>query len=349
MGCHGCELYPRAAAILKSLDLVLSAFGRWPPGESKQIYHDLIRSEYNSINYPQRGHSPSLATTNVWHLRRGFLDIVTSRLGRNAARAAEKAICQAIACYAARLHHNRGRSIANPERGFNSGYAPAFELVTRFAGRVWSAAQSPDLRGKHRAEKPWLNGHPRFIFVSDMGDAFSRESDFDFLEREAIEPIRSPNGMRHVWCWLTKRPHMMARFGKRIGGFPQNVIAMTTLTGPSSLERIRALSRVPAAARGLSIEPLRDRFPARNLDLRGIDWVIVGGESGRREFVRAFDIEWAKELRDHCHKCGVAFFLKQLGRRPLEGGKVIALRDSHGGDWSEWSDDLRVRQMPSKR
>lgn len=52
---------------------------------------------------------------------------------------------------------------------------------------------------------------PRLIFLSDMGDAFIRMSDFEFLKSEAIEPIRSDKGRRHLWLWLTKRPERMPR------------------------------------------------------------------------------------------------------------------------------------------
>ena len=74
--------------------------------------------------------------------------------------------------------------------------------------------------------------------------------------------------------------------------------------------------------------------------------MIAGGESGRRDFVRPFDLSWARELRDHCRETGVAFFLKQLGRRPVSEGEELKLRDTHGGDWTEWPKDLRVREMP---
>ena len=150
-----------------------------------------------------------------------------------------------------------------------------------------------------------------------------------------------------MWLWLTKRPDRMAKFGERIGGFPTNVCAMTTVTSPDKLPRVDQLRDVPAAIRGLSLEPLWDRIPPKALKLKGISWLIVGGESGRREFVRPFDLSWARELRDLCRERKAAFFLKQLGRRPVLEGEELKLRDSHGGDWSEWPEDLRVREMPA--
>lgn len=81
-----------------------------------------------------------------------------------------------------------------------------------------------------------------------------------------------------------------------------------------------------------------------------IGWVIVGGESGPK--ARPFDLAWARSIRDQCRAAGVAYFCKQLGACPVETPVpgyttgLPKLRDSHGGDWSEWPDDLKVRQFP---
>lgn len=84
------------------------------------------------------------------------------------------------------------------------------------------------------------------------------------------------------------------------------------------------------------------------MNLEGIDWVIVGVESGSAvESTRPFPIEWAEEIRDHCREYGVAFFLKQLGRRPIRAGELVNLTDGSSGDWDEWTDEaLRVREFP---
>jgi hypothetical protein len=123
---------------------------------------------------------------------------------------------------------------------------------------------------------------------------------------------------------------------------------MTTLTGPDaeSLKRLEELKTVKASVRGLSIEPLWDRIPPSKLNLKGIDWVILGGESGSGDLTRPFALEWAEELRAHCQKRGVAFFLKQLGRNPSRNGEVFRLKDKHGGEWEEWDESLRIREFP---
>src|SRR4051812_42951992 len=82
-------------------------------------------------------------------------------------------------CYAGILHERRG--------GKNIGFAPKFEIVTEFPGRMAKAARWPDLTGRVRDDKPWLDGLPRLIFVSDMGDALSAAIGFDYLKREIID------------------------------------------------------------------------------------------------------------------------------------------------------------------
>ena len=75
------------------------------------------------------------------------------------------------------------------------------------------------------------------------------------------------------------------------------------------LPRVTALRRTRAAVRFLSVEPLLERLP--HLDVEGLDWVIVGGESGPG--ARPMDVTWVREIRDRCQRAGVAFFFKQWG------------------------------------
>ena len=163
-----------------------------------------------------------------------------------------------------------------------------------------------------------------------------------------MDHIRSDLGRRHLWLWLwlwlwlTKRPDAMQRFAKSIGGFPENVCAMTTITSGETLRRVDDLRETAAEVRGLLVEPLWS-IVADKLDLTGIDWVIVGGESGAKANVEPFHIEWALELRELCEAQGVAFFVKQLGRRPMHHGIESDLEDLRGGDWDEWGGNLHYR------
>ena len=104
------------------------------------------------------------------------------------------------------------------------------------------------------------------IFVSDMGDALSRRSDFPFLKREVIEPHRVGR-----WAAPVAVAHQAAGEEAElaeVGGLPPNVCVMTTVTSPATLWRIAALRKVKAKARDLSLEPLWEHIP-RKLNLRG--------------------------------------------------------------------------------
>ena len=126
-------------------------------------------------------------------------------------------------CYAGVLHVRFG--------GVTKGYAPSFEEVTRFPGRMEQATRWSDLRGKSRSDKPWLNGYPRLVFVSDMSDALSEGVPFEYLKEEVIDNVTSPAGRRHHWLWLTKRPNRMAKFSQWLakGGisWPSNSLGRT--------------------------------------------------------------------------------------------------------------------------
>lgn len=113
-----------------------------------------------------------------------------------------------------------------------------------------------------------------------------------------------------------------------------------------TLWRIDELQKVHAAIRFVSLEPLLEDLG--QIDLAGIHWVIVGGESGPHS--RPCDIAWVRSIRDQCKTSGVACFIKQLGARPSVSSyrdhPELHLNDRKGGDWKEWPKDLRVRQHP---
>jgi protein gp37 len=211
------------------------------------------------------------------------------------------------------------------------------------------AARWADLTATVRKDKPWLNGLPRLIFVSDMSDALSAEVPFEFLENEIISIVASPNGQCHQWLWLTKRPDRMAQFSailKAKGvGWPKNLWAGTSITTQVTTSRIKSLLRVgdEYTVRFLSVEPQRERIDLGEW-LPRLDWVLQGGESGRG--ARPFHLEWAVDLRSQCQHAGVAYFLKQLGSTVFSEGQRLRLRNGHAGDWSEWPKEVRVREMP---
>lgn len=349
MGCGGCELFPAPGVILSAVDRALHSAGYdWEKGQARRVFTDLIQDAWESLrddgHEPGPGHVNGVTTTNIYHLRKRFQSVVSDQFGRQAGKLVRQVIESHNKCYAAQLHLNRTFNLLKPERKVKKGYAPSFEQVTQFDGRMKEAAGWSDLYGTDRDGQPWLNGLPRLIFVSDMGDAFSRGVGSSFLEKQYAE-TQTDQGRRHIWLWLTKRPDQMKLFSERVGGFGDNICAMTSVTSTKTLHRIDALREVDCHMRGLSIEPLSTALP-RDLDLTGIDWVIVGGESGAMANVAPFRIAWAEDLRRLCLEQNVAFFLKQLGRQPTRNGEPIMLKDGHGGDWSEWSPELRIRKFP---
>ena len=119
----------------------------------------------------------------------------------------------------------------------------------------------------------------------------------------------------------------------------------TSITTQGTTARIRSLLRVGGkdTIRFLSVEPQHERLDLSKL-LAKLDWVIQGGESGRG--ATPFQIEWALDLMHQCREAGASYFLKQLGSVVFRDGQRVSFEDGHGGDWTEWPKELRVRQMP---
>ncbi len=271
-------------------------------------------------------------------------------------------------CYARAIHETRFRF--NPAFALTGNYAPSFDEVRIIPGRVAEAATWGDLRGKLRKDgtKPWLDLMPRVIFVGDLSDVMSADVSDDFIEREIFEPMHSAKGRRHVWIVLTKRPSRLADLSIARGGLPPNCVAMCSITdAATAASRLPHLARMCCSMIGVSAEPLLGEFhilghPA--LSGRRLDWLIVGGESGSN--ARACSMEWLWALVLECREQRIACFVKQLGSHPVaENANVFdlpyavaeawgegaasaryKLRDSHGGDSSEWPDELIVREIP---
>ena len=108
------------------------------------------------------------------------------------------------------------------------------------------------------------------------------------------------------------------------------------------MPRITHLRGANAAVRFISTEPLLEDIGAVNLS--GINWLIVGGESGHG--ARPFQLDWARNMIQQCRRQKVACFVKQVGHQPWDNGKPLKLESSKGGDMDEWPKDIRVREFP---
>jgi protein gp37 len=208
----------------------------------------------------------------------------------------------------------------NPIRGctkISPGCAHCY--AERFAERFRGVPGHPfeqgfDLRLIPEAlELPYKWKKPRRIFVNSMSDLFHEDVPADFIER-VFEVIRGAS--QHQFQILTKRAERLSRMleGKAI---PGNAWLGVSVESADYRWRIDHLRKVPASIRFLSIEPLL--APVGTLDLRGIGWVITGGESGPH--ARPMQSNWVREIRDQCQQADVPFFFKQWGgvRKHLTG------------------------------
>ena len=164
---------------------------------------------------------------------------------------------------------------------------------------------------------------PRVVFVNSMSDLFHARVPDAFVRRVFDVMVECD---RHTFQVLTKRPKRLARLAPTLP-WPQNIWMGVSIENGETVWRADELREVPAAVRFVSAEPLLG--PVDDLDLTGIDWLIVGGESGPDH--RPMDPTWAASLRDRCASAGVAFFFKQHGgRTPKAHG-----RDLDGRTWDE--------------
>ena len=291
--------------------------------------------------------------TEIYQLRDRTVDAVIHGAGgppavaTNLRKGYKAALDNIFICYAHQQTMMRGSDITNPDKRTNPGFPVQFEILKKFPGRMAEAAMRPDLYGMVRPGKPWLDYLPRTFFVSDMADALSEEIDFDYLKAEIIDVVSSPRGRQHLWLWLTKMPQRMAEFAAWLKAthqidWPDHLVAMTSVTSAKTVIRAKHLMRVPARFRGLSVEPL---WSDVQLPLTGIDWCIVGGQSGPGP--KRFDLAWIWNLQLQCQTAGTSLFVKQLGALPKQGDTPIRLVDEHGGDWNEWPMAFQVREMPA--
>jgi protein gp37 len=146
---------------------------------------------------------------------------------------------------------------------------------------------------------------PRLIFVNSMSDVFHEKVPTDYIAEIFDVMKRCP---QHTFQVLTKRPERAAEVAASLP-WPSNVWFGTSVESEQVTDRITHLRQVPAAVRFLSCEPLLGPLP--RLALKGIGWVIVGGESGPG--ARPMNEAWVRQIRDQCVRKDVPFFFKQWG------------------------------------
>ncbi|HZM82927.1 MAG TPA: phage Gp37/Gp68 family protein [Candidatus Limnocylindrales bacterium] len=157
---------------------------------------------------------------------------------------------------------------------------------------------------------------PRMVFVNSMSDLFHARVPVPFIRQVFDVMAATP---QHTYQILTKRAARLAKIARQFD-WPANVWMGVSVEDADQLARLDHLRRVPAAVRFVSAEPLLG--PLTDIDLSGIRWVIVGGESGPN--ARPMSPGWARSTRDQCLDGDVAFFFKQWGgRTPKAGGRQL--------------------------
>jgi len=174
---------------------------------------------------------------------------------------------------------------------------------------------------------------PRQIFVNSMSDLFHKDIPLPFIQ-DVFNTMSQATW--HTFQVLTKRADRLLELSDHLP-WPDNVWQGVSVENSRVTHRIDLLREVPAQVRFLSIEPLLG--PLNNLDLGGIHWVIVGGESGPG--ARSMNEDWVRNIRDQCLEQNVAFFFKQWGgvQKHRHG------RELDGRTWDEYPNLKRLQEI----
>jgi protein gp37 len=203
--------------------------------------------------------------------------------------------------------------------------------LTRKTGRrtVWNGVVREDFEA---LAIPYSWRKPRKIFVNSMSDLFHERVSEDFI-LDVWKVMRETP--RHNYQILTKRPERMVDIvNSKIGEVLPNVWLGTSIEDRNVVDRIEHLRAVPAAIRFISFEPLIGSVGS--VDLRGIHWAIVGGESGKS--ARPIREEWIDEIYGQCLSSDTAFFFKQWGtwgKDNKKRSKKANGREYRGRTWDE--------------
>ena len=183
----------------------------------------------------------------------------------------------------------------------------ALRIAERFrGGKAWPNGFDVTLRPR-RLQEPLQWRDPAYVFVNSMSDLFHKDIPDDYL-RQVWDVVLQAD--HHTYQVLTKRAHRMAHKIRSLSlALPDHIwLGVSAEDQRMADSRIPSLLDVPAAVRWVSAEPLLGPVDlGRYLD--GLDWVVVGGESGPGR--RPMDYDWARTLRDQCAQSAVPFFYKQ--------------------------------------
>ncbi len=186
---------------------------------------------------------------------------------------------------------------------------------------------------KDMLNRPLSWKKPRLIFVNSMSDLFHEKVPFEFIEAVFVTMEKAS---WHTFQVLTKRAENLANTAARLK-WPSNVWMGVTVESQEYVSRIEHLRAIPSEIRFLSLEPLLS--PLENLNLKNIDWVIVGGESGPG--ARPMEAAWVESIQAQCATAKVPFFFKQWGgTNKKKSGRLL-----NGQIYSEMPRSLVVKNI----
>jgi protein gp37 len=209
-----------------------------------------------------------------------------------------------------------------------------FCYAERFSERFRGVPGHPFERGfdltlrPERLKQPLTWRQPKRVFVNSMSDLFHKEIPESFVD-SVFDTMEGASW--HTYQVLTKRSSLMMRYLRKRygeGQAPSHIWLGVSVEDAKNAVRLRHLHAARATVKFISFEPLLG--PVGQVDLKGIDWAIVGGESGPK--ARPMAEAWALEIRDLCKAARVAFFFKQWGGiRPKAGGRLL-----RGREWNQY-------------
>jgi protein gp37 len=216
--------------------------------------------------------------------------------------------------------------------GCRNCYAERISLERGWSHQPWTAENAAlnVICHPERLLWPCTIKAPTLIFVNSMSDMWHDQVPDSFIRNIFRVMNDTP---RHTYQILTKRPERAANWP---GPWPPNIWMGTSVEDERAMHRIAAIRCCKAQTRFISAEPLLGPLPA--LDLAGIHWVIVGGESGPG--FRAMDMAWARDIRDACVTQGVAYFFKQDSARWTEVGPYLVETDGSCWRWHQYPGQL---------
>ena len=163
---------------------------------------------------------------------------------------------------------------------------------------------------------PYSWKSPKIVFVNSMSDMFHKDVPLSFLKKVFKTMNENP---QHTFQVLTKRSEILLKFHKELN-WTHNIWMGVSVEDSKVKNRIDDLRKTNARTKFLSCEPLIGALP--KLNLKKIDWVIVGGESGRSP--RVMDVDWVLDIQQQCKKSDVAFFFKQWGgTNKKKAGRIL--------------------------